>query len=94
MKVFIWIVTQKAAAYGGRPGGARLFIIAKDEAEANRLMDDMLPKADDMNSMLFRNEMHKAKPQVFDAAGFVEMTLNDGYKTRSFVHGNKLGATG
>jgi hypothetical protein len=70
-----------------------LIVVANNEAEARRLMDEILPHGMTVSELAFRGTMHTAQPQVFEATGFVQLDMNDGYKTQSYIHGKRLGLT-
>ena len=92
LKIFIWIVQIPSQEYGKRATGARLTIIAPDEGEARRLMDEMMPKGQTIDALLWRKLMHDTQPKVFYAKDFVELTMNDGRKTQAVIHGQQAGA--
>lgn len=93
MKVYIWVVNVPSNEYGKKGTGARLTVVAEDDNEARRLMDEMMPSGLSLDAILWRKVMHETTPMVFEAENYSELLMNDGRKTQSVVHGKRLGLT-
>lgn len=91
MKIFIKAVHIPKQEYHLRDQGARVTILAEDEAEANRLLEGILPSGLDVNSIAMRSLVREARWAVYDATGYVELNLTDGYKNVSLTHSRPLG---
>lgn len=90
LKVFMFVSMKEAHDFGEKPEGARVMILAYDEPEARRLLEGVLPRGLDVNTLLFKKAMLDSTPQVFAAKNFVALDLTNGYKTSSFIQGDKL----